>query len=87
MTKLRIVLLIVIGLVIGYGIGIQRVTAQQCPQPLTCTIGLSCQAYDYFCSFECNMFNKCLWWVGRCSWDPDGPVCSTVTCVPDYYCN
>lgn len=87
MKMLRIVVLLVIGLMAGYYVGIQRVKAQQsCPPPLTCDLG-TCRAYDAFCDTSCYppYGGYCQWWVGRCWWE-DGPICSYRNCLPQDYC-
>lgn len=87
MKSARIVVLLVIGLMGGYSLGIERVTAQSCPSGISCPNPFTCQAYEYYCFDTCYppFGGYCQTWVGRCFWD-DGPICSNVNCLPEAYC-
>lgn len=88
MKVLRIILFSVIGLVGGYSVGIQRVGAQEC-ESLKCELeGVVCQSYEYFCAQTCLLGpegpgGECEQLVGRCYWEPPGPICSWTLCSPN----
>lgn len=54
MKVVRVVVLLVAGLLVGYSVGTQATRAENCAQPLTCLGEFECLAYDYFCEFQCS---------------------------------